>query len=42
MIILGGKNRKLILNLKNEIVIFENREVKVEVHMKDETIWLNF
>ena len=27
--------------MKNEIVIFENQEVKLEVNMKDETVWLN-
>ena len=25
----------------NEIVLFENQEVKLEVNMKDETVWLN-
>lgn len=27
--------------MKNEIVIFENQEIKLEVNMKDETVWLN-
>jgi len=27
--------------LKNEIIIFENQEVKLEVNIKDETVWLN-
>ena len=27
--------------LKNEIIIFENQNVKLEVNMKDETVWLN-
>lgn len=27
--------------MKNEIVLFENQEVKLEVNMKDETVWLN-
>ncbi len=27
--------------MKNEIIIFENQEVKLEVNMKDETDWLN-
>jgi len=27
--------------LKNEIIIFENQEVKLEVNLKDETVWLN-
>ena len=26
--------------LKNEIIIFENQNVKLEVNMKDETVWL--
>jgi prophage maintenance system killer protein/prophage antirepressor-like protein len=26
--------------MKNEIVIFENQQVKLEVNMKDETVWL--
>ena len=26
--------------MKNEIVIFENQDVKLEVNMKDETVWL--
>ena len=27
--------------MKNEIVLFENQDVKLEVNMKDETMWLN-
>lgn len=27
-------------NEKNEIILFENQEVKLEVNMKDETVWL--
>lgn len=27
--------------MKNEIVIFENQEIKLEVNMKDETVWLS-
>jgi len=27
--------------LKNEIIIFENQEVKLEVNLKDETVWLS-
>ena len=27
--------------MKNEIIIFENQEVKIEVNMKDETVWLS-
>ena len=26
---------------KNEIIIFENQDVKLEVNLKDETVWLN-
>ncbi len=29
------------MNQKNEIILFENQEVKLEVNMKDETVWLN-
>ena len=27
--------------MKNEIIIFENQEVKLEVNMQGETVWLN-
>lgn len=27
--------------MKNEIVLFKNQNVKLEVNMKDETVWLN-
>lgn len=27
--------------MKNEIIIFENQEIKLEVNVKDETVWLN-
>ena len=27
--------------MKNEIVIFDNQEIKLEVNMKDETVWLS-
>ena len=27
--------------MNNEIIIFENQNVKLEVSMKDETVWLN-
>ena len=27
--------------MKNEIILFENQNVKLEVNMKDETLWLN-
>ena len=26
--------------MKNEIILFENQNVKLEVNMKDETVWL--
>ena len=26
---------------RNEIVLFENQGVKLEVNLKDETVWLN-
>ena len=26
--------------MKNEIIIFENQDVKLEVNTKDETVWL--
>ena len=25
--------------MKNEIILFENQNVKLEVNMKDETVW---
>ena len=27
--------------MKNEIVLFENQDIKLEVNMKDETVWLS-
>jgi len=30
-----------MMNKNNEIIIFENQNVKLEVNMKDETVWLN-
>ena len=27
--------------MKNEVIIFENQNVKLEVNMKDETVWLS-
>ncbi len=27
--------------MKNEILLFENQDVKLEVNMQDETVWLN-
>ena len=35
-VFLGG----IGMNEKNEIVLFENQSVKLEVNMKDETVWL--
>ena len=26
--------------MKNEIILFENQNIKLEVNMKDETVWL--
>ena len=33
--------RKEVQIMKNEIILFENQNVKLEVNMKDETVWLN-
>ena len=27
--------------MKNKIIIFENQEIKLELNMKDDTVWLN-
>ena len=27
--------------MKNEIILFENQKIKLEVNIKDETVWLN-
>ena len=27
--------------MNNEIIIFENQNIKLEVNVKDETVWLN-
>ena len=27
--------------MKNEILLFENQDVKLEVNIQDETVWLN-
>ena len=27
--------------MKNEIILFENQNVKLEVNVKDETVWLS-
>ena len=29
------------MNQQNEIILFENQKVKLEVNMQDETVWLN-
>lgn len=26
--------------MKNEIILFENQDIKLEVNMQDETVWL--
>ena len=31
---------KEVKHMKNEIILFENQDVKLEVNMKDETVWL--
>jgi len=45
IIVLGGiiKNIKWKekVRIENEIVLFENQNVKLEVNMMDETVWLN-
>ena len=28
------------MNEKNEIILFENQDVKLEVNLKEETVWL--
>ena len=35
------KGRDFIEEKKNEIILFENQGVKLEVSLKDETVWLN-
>ena len=27
--------------MKDEIILFENQDIKLEVNMKDETVWLS-
>ena len=40
--IYNRSNRKGEKNMReNKIILFENQEVKLEVHMKDETVWLS-
>ena len=34
------KRKAEIKKMKNEIVLFESQEIKLEVNMKDETVWL--
>ena len=34
------KRGDYMLNEKNKIVIFENQDMKLEVNMKEETVWL--
>lgn len=29
------------MNRQNEIILFENQKVKLEVNMQDETVWLS-
>ena len=29
------------MNQQNEIILFENQKVKLEVNMQDETVWLS-
>ena len=33
--------RMEMLIMKNEIMLFENQDVKLEVNVKDETVWLS-
>ena len=35
------KGRVLMEEKKNEIILFENQDVKLEVNLKDETVWLS-
>lgn len=35
------KKGECSLNKQNEIILFENQGVKLEVNVKDETVWLN-
>ena len=43
----GNTEKKIIyivegeIFMKNEIILFENQDVKLEVNMQDETVWLN-
>ena len=40
--IYNRSNRKGEKNMReNKIILFENQEVKLEVNMKDETVWLS-
>ena len=31
----------LMKEMKNDIILFENQGVKLEVNLQDETVWLN-
>ena len=35
------QNTKVVKIIKNEIILFENQNVKLEVNMKDDTVWLS-
>lgn len=35
------KGRVIMTEKKHEIIIFDNQNVKLEVNVKDETVWLN-
>lgn len=36
----GRKRGGYMLNEKNEIIIFESQDIKLEVNMEEETVWL--
>ena len=40
-LILYNKGCVFMDEKKNEIILFENQGVKLEVNLKDETVWLN-
>ena len=33
--------KERIDNMKNEIILFENQEIRLEVNLKEETVWLS-
>jgi len=35
------RKKDYFMNNRNEIIIFENQEIKLEVNIKEETVWLN-